>query len=106
MTVSIGVLQSFAIECRAPGRRAEKKTASLHITRRPSEVSYTLESEHRIKDVERNQRKTIRAVGSCGRYPSGKRTRFVDAFFKHLTILGLSIRCEFTRINRFVQLAF
>ena len=56
VTVTILVLQTFAIQCRATRRGANKEASRLTITCSPRQIMNSLESEHGVEDVERHHR--------------------------------------------------
>ena len=60
--MAILVLQTFAVQCCSTGRTTHKKPARLQVTCSPAEVTDSLEAEHGIENIERNQRCFIVAV--------------------------------------------
>ena len=106
MTVPVLVLQSFAIQRCSPRSCTEQKATCLHVASSPSQIAYSLKAEHRIEDVEGNQREAMGTVRGCGCQPCRERARFVDAFLKHLSVARLAVRGELTGVHRFVQLPF
>ncbi len=105
MAVTILVLQAFTIERRTSCRRTEQETARALIAGRPGQVANTLESEHRVIDVERNHRSAVRGVRSrCGN-PRRHCAGFVNAFLQDLTVLVFFIEHQLLRVLRRIQLS-
>ena len=63
--ITILVLQTFAVERSPACGAADKETACTHVTGRPGQVHDSLEPEHGVEDVERDQRGLV--VGVAGR---------------------------------------
>ena len=85
------VLQPFAAERGAPGRRSQQEAARALIGGRPDLVAHALKTEHRVVDVERQHRQPVHAVaGGCGG-PAGQRAGLADAFFQDLAIGGFAV---------------
>jgi len=63
-TVTVLMLQTFAVQSGAPISGAEQKALGLDVTGEPHEVTDALEAEHRIIDVEGNH---VDAVGGISR---------------------------------------
>ena len=102
--MAVLVLQALAVQGGASGGGAEQEAPRLHVARRPSEVADPLEAEHRIEDVEGDQREAVGAVGGGGGQPGGERPRFVDALLQHLAVLGLLVGREFPGVLGLVEL--
>ena len=67
MAMAILMLQTFAIQCGAPGRAPQQKAASALVARRPHQIADTLKAKHGIVDIERHHRDTMVGVGrGCG----------------------------------------
>lgn len=69
MAVAVFVLQAFAVQRGAPGGSADQEAARLLIAGRPAQVADTLETEHRVVDIERDHRQIVGAVRGCRRQP-------------------------------------
>src|SRR5690554_3626574 len=79
VAVAVLVLQAFAVQCGTAGGAADQEATGLHVARGPGQVTHTLEAEHRVKHVERNQREVVGAVGSSSCHPGRHGTSFVNA---------------------------
>lgn len=64
VAVAIFVLQTFAVQSSTARGPADQEAARLLVARCPAQVADTLETEHRVVDVERNHRQIVGAVGS------------------------------------------
>src|SRR6185437_3721667 len=98
------VLQAFAVQCRTARCAAQQKPTGAHVTCCPREITDTLETEHRVVDVERDERQTVRAVCGSSCQPGGKRTSLGDAFLENLPILGFAVGGELVRVERLIEL--
>src|SRR5574341_1704951 len=105
MAVTVLMLQSFPVECRAPSGGAEQKPFCFAVGRRPDQVADSLKAKHRIVKIERDQIDSQVSV-SCSRGDKrGHGTRFGDPFFENLSVLDLMIIKQGLAVDRFVQLA-
>src|SRR5690554_2297582 len=87
VAVAVLVLQAFAVQCGTAGGAADQEATGLHVARGPGQVTHTLEAEHRVKHVERNQREVVGAVGSSSCHPGRHGTSFVNALLHDLAFL-------------------
>ena len=78
----------------------------MHIAGSPCQVANTLETEHRVVNVERNHREV--AVGIAGRCsnPVSHRAWLVNTFLQDLTVNRLFIEHQLVFVLRGVLLAF
>ena len=106
MAVAVLMLQALAVQRGAASGGAHEETARLHVAPSPCQVADALESEHRVEDVEGNERVAMGAVGRCCGEPGGERAGFVDAFFQHLAVAGLAIGRDFAEVLGLVELPF
>ncbi len=86
MAVTILVLQTFASQGGASRGAANQETACLHVAGGPDEIPHTLETEHRVVDVERDH---ADAMVGVGRARGGERRHgagLVDALLQHLPV--------------------
>ncbi|MNY28776.1 hypothetical protein D3C86_1627760 [compost metagenome] len=105
MAAAILVLQPFSAQRRAPGGGAEQKATGALVGRSPNQIADTLETEHRVVDVERQHRFAVRAVRRRGSDPGRQCTGFGDALLQQLTVTGFTVIEHRTSIFWFVQLA-
>ena len=80
-TVSILVLQAFAIERCSPGGTTDQEPFGSHIGGGPNQVTDSLEAKHAVVDEERNHVDAVFAVRSTSGVERTHRTGFADAFF-------------------------
>ena len=52
VAVTIFVLQTLAVQCRAAGSATQQETTRLHIARSPGQIAHTLEAKHGVVNVE------------------------------------------------------
>src|SRR5699024_7756626 len=76
--VPVGVLEAFTGEGGAPRGRVDEEPAGELVTGGPELVPGALESEHRVVDVERDERLAVGGVGRPYRLERRGRTRLVD----------------------------
>src|SRR5690606_31106131 len=106
MTMTILMLQTFSVERRSARSATQKESAATHVTRSPGEVAHALETEHRVIDVERNQRIAVITVrGRCG-HPGRHGTGFVDALLENLSLFVLAVEHHLPTVVRPVLLSF
>src|ERR1019366_9193805 len=99
------MLQSFAGERRAPGRAAHQKASCLTVARRPHEIADSLETEHRIINIERHHPHAMVRVRRRGSEPGAQATRLIDAFLENLPLFVLAIENELVGVLRRVELS-
>ena len=104
MAMAVLVLQTLAIERRAPRCAAEQKSAAALIASRPREIADALKPEHRIENVERHHRHVRGRIARCGSDPRRHRTRLVDALLQHLPGLVFFVEHQLIRILRTIKL--
>ena len=106
VAVAVFVLQAFTVQGRTTGSTAQQEAARVHIAGSPCQVADTLETEHRIVNVERNHREV--AVGIAGRRcnPVSHRARLVNTFLQDLTVNRLFIEHQLVFVLRGILLAF
>jgi len=78
MAMAVFVLESFAIERCTTCSSSQQETSSLHITRRPRQITNALETKHRIVDIKRDHDAVVRRVRRRSCDPGTKSTRFVN----------------------------
>ena len=90
MAVAILVLQTFTVQRCTPGRAAYQKAASPTITSSLAQVMDTLETKHRIENIERDRNNVLRRV--AGRRSNSRlhSAGLVDTFLQHLPGLSFS----------------
>src|SRR3989338_2741626 len=91
MTMAILMLQSLTCQGCSPSGSAQQKATRLHITRRPGQITNTLESEHGVINIKRNHWQLIGTIGSCSGHPGTKSPGFIDTLFENLSIFGFAI---------------
>ena len=64
--MSVGVLQAFAGERGASGRRADEESVGQLIGHGPDRVAGALEAEHRIEEIDGDHRFAVCRVGTAG----------------------------------------
>ena len=102
VTVAVFVLQAFTVQCCTAGSTTQQEAACVHIAGSPCQIADTLETEHRVVNVERNHGKVVVCV--AGR--SSNRTWFVNTFLQDLTVNRLFIEHQLVFILRGVLLTF
>src|SRR3990167_4018740 len=105
VAVTVFVLQAFAVERGAPGGAADQEAAGAAVAGRPGQVADTLETEHRIEDVERQHRLVVAAVAGARGDEGAHGAGFVDAFLEDLTLLVLAVEHYLILVHRLIQLA-
>src|SRR5204862_8192112 len=98
------VLQALAAERRAAGGRADQEAACALVGGGPDQVADTLEAEHRVVDVERQHRQTVRRLRRRRRRPRRERAGLGDAFFEDLAAFVLAVREDRSRVLGLVEL--
>ena len=105
VAVTIFVLQTLAIQCRAAGSATQQETTRLHIARSPGQIAHTLEAKHGVVNVERNHHAVVRGI-RCGRCNPGTECAcFVNALFQNLASLVFAVVHHLVFVDRLVQLA-
>ncbi len=104
VAVAVLVLEAFAVQRGAAGRRAEHEAARHRIARGPQVVARALEAEHRIEDVKRDHRLAVHRVGGGRRDERSHRARLGDALFEDLSVFRLLVIKELALIDRLVEL--
>ena len=64
MAMTVFVLQTFTVQCGTARGRAQQEATCLLVASSPGHVTDTLETEHRVVDVERDHRAIVSAVRS------------------------------------------
>ena len=101
----VGVLESLAGERRATGGRAHDEAARHLVGRGPHRVAGALEAEHRVEDVDRDERLAVRRVLRAGRGERREGARLVDADVHDLALRALLVRQKEFAVDRRVLLA-
>ena len=78
--MAILMLYAFAIQSRASCGPSNEKSATHHISAGPDHVAYALESENRIKEVERNHRQAMNRISSSRRQERSQSSSFTNPF--------------------------
>ena len=102
--MTIGVLQSLARERSSASGGAHDETASHLVTGGPHRVASALESEHRIEDVDGNQRLAVSRVRGADSSERCKRASFVDSDVNDLTLRALFVGQQLFAVYRGVVL--
>ena len=105
MAVPVLVLQPLAVERGPAGRPAEQEAARPRVAGRPDQVHHPLEAEHRVEDVERDDRDVAGAVRGGRGDPGRQRAGLVDALLQHLAVRRLPVVHQLVGVLRLVQLA-
>ena len=103
--VAVLMLQAFAVERGAAGRRAEQKALRPDVARQPEQVADALRAEHRVVNVKRNHRHAVRRVRRARRNERRHRTGLGDAFFENLSVLLFVVVKQRLAVHRLVKLA-
>ena len=103
--VAVLMLQAFAVERGAAGRRAEQKALGPDVARQPEQIADALRAEHRVVNVKRNHRHAVRGVARARRDERRHRTGLGDAFFENLAVLRFVIIKQRFAVHRLVKLA-
>ena len=104
MAVAVLVLQALTVERRPPRGRAAHEAPAPRIAEGPDLIARSLESEHRIEDVERQHRLAVRRVARARGGERGHRARLGDALLEHLAVLRLAIGEQRLGVDRLVPL--
>ena len=102
--MSILVLQPLAVQRGASRGAAEHEAASARIAERPDEVADALVSEHRVVDVERDDRLAVGRVRGARGGEAAHRARLGDALLEDLPVDRLAIGQHHPRVDRLVAL--
>ena len=105
MRVAVGVLQALAGQRRAAGGRADDEAARHLVAGRPLGVAGALEAEHRVEDVDRDERLAVRRVRRAGRGERRDGAGLVDADVHDLALRALLVGEEQLAVDRRVVLA-
>ncbi|RMP03941.1 hypothetical protein ALQ30_05663 [Pseudomonas syringae pv. persicae] len=105
VAVTVFVLQAFAVQRGTAGGAADQETTGAAVASSPCQVADTLETEHRVEDVERNHRLVVAGIRSTGSDEGGHGARFVDAFLENLAFLVFAIEHHLFFIDWLVELA-
>src|SRR5437879_9054670 len=92
VTVSVLVLQAFAVERRAARGRAAQEPATARVAERPDLVAGALQTEHRIEDVEGEHLLAVRRVARARGGQRRHRASFGDALLEDLSVLRFAVR--------------
>ncbi|SBS70958.1 Arginase/agmatinase/formimionoglutamate hydrolase, arginase family [uncultured Microbacterium sp.] len=102
--VAVGVLQAFARQRRAAGGGADDEPARHLVAGGPLGVTGALEAEHRVEDVDRDERLAVRRVRGARRGERRDGARLVDADVQDLALRALLVRQEQLTVHRRVVL--
>ena len=103
--VAVGVLQPLAGQGGPAGGCAQHESAGHLVGRGPEAVAGALESEHRVKDVDRNHRFVVRRIRRPDRGEGCGRAGLVDALVQDLALLALGVGEHQLGVHRGVELA-
>ena len=78
----------------------------MHIAGSPCQIADTLETEHRVVNVERNHRKVVVGVAGCSRDPVSHCAWLVNTFLQDLTVNRFFVEHQLVFILRGVLLTF
>lgn len=104
LTVSVLVLQPFAIQGGPSRRPADEEAATLHVPCRPGQITDALKTEHGIKNIERESGDAMGGIRRGGGDPGRESAGFIDPFLKDLTIHAFAVVHQLIMILGFVQL--
>ena len=104
MAVTIFVLQTFAVQGGTTGSTADQEATRLLVASRPAQIADTLETEHRVIDVERDHRQIVGAVRGRRCQPGTTCAQLVDPFLQNLTFLVFFIVSNLLAVLRGVLL--
>ena len=103
--VAVGVLQALAGQRGATGGRADDEAARHLVAGRPHGVARALEAEHRVEDVDRDERLAVRRVRRADGGERRERAGLVDADVQDLALRALLVGEEQLAVDRRVVLA-
>src|SRR5579875_1249860 len=104
--VAVVMLEALSLEGGPAGGAAGEDAAAPNVAERPGQVADPLETEHRVKEVDRQHRMGPGRVGRCQRDEAGHGAGLGDAFLEDLAGLALRVpQCE-VGVDRRVALAF
>ncbi|AIW88360.1 hypothetical protein bwei_5856 [Bacillus mycoides] len=84
--VTVFVLQTFTVQSSSTRSTTDQETSSLLVTSSPTQVTDSLETEHRVVDVEWDHWQVVSRVRSSSSQPRTTSTQFVDTFLQDLTL--------------------
>jgi hypothetical protein len=103
--VAVGVLQALTGQRRATRGRAHDEAARHLVAGGPLGVARALEAEHRVEDVDRDERLAVRRVGGARAGERGQCAGLVDADVHDLTLRALLVGEQQLAVDRGVVLA-
>ena len=103
--MAVRVLQTLTGQRRTAGGRAEHEAARQLVGHLPELVAGALEAEHRVEDVDRDQRLAVRGVRRTRRDQRGRAARLGDAVVQHLAGRRLLVGEQQLAVDRLVLLA-
>ena len=89
--VPVVVLQTLTDQRGTPSGGAEQESAGHLVARRPQAIAGALEAEHRVEDVDRDQRLVVRGIRRAGRSERRGRAGFVYALVQDLALLAFPV---------------
>ena len=103
--MAVGVLQALTGERGAAGGGADDEAARHLVAGGPHGVAGALEAEHRVEDVDRDERLAVRGVRRADRGERRERAGLVDADVDDLALRALLVGEEQLAVDRGVVLA-
>ncbi len=104
LRVAVRVLRALAGQRGAAGGRAQHEAARELVTHLPELVAGALEPEHRVEDVDRDERLAVRRVRRARGDQGGRAARLRDAVVQHLPGGRLLVGQEQVAVHRLVGL--
>src|SRR4051794_3810832 len=105
MTVAVLMLQALACKRCTTRCATEQKATGAHVACSPDKVAYTLESEHRVVNEERDGVDPMRRISSSGCDKRGDRSGLGDAFFQDLSVFRFLVVEQGVAIYWLVELS-
>ena len=99
------MLQTFAAQGGAPGRRPQQETPGALVGGGPDQITDTLETEHRVVDIKRQHAQAVDRVAGCRRHPGADGAGLADTFFEYLPVGGFAVTEDRANIFRLIALA-
>ncbi len=98
------VLQPLATQGGTPCGRAQQETSRPLVGSGPDQVTDTLETEHRVVDVERQHAQAVDRIAGGRRHPGADGAGLADPFFEYLAVGSFAIAENRTDVLRLVAL--
>ena len=104
-TVTVAVLQAFALQGGSSRGRAQQESPSAHVARSPQQVRETVEAEHGVVDEERHHGLAPGRIRGARGSEARHRAGLGDALLQDLTVGGLLVAEQQFCVDRLVALA-